>query len=62
MVETILRESAEYDMIVLGTTRQPLMYQFVTCSIPEIVAEQSAKPVVMVKASGGIRSWVKRWL
>ena len=62
VVEVILRESESYDLIAIGCTGQRPMYQFATASIPEAVAEQSKKPVVMVKASGGIRSWLKRWM
>ncbi|MGA1839976.1 MAG: amino acid permease [bacterium] len=60
-VEAILNEAKDYDLIVLGCTRDPLIYQFVRESIPDIVARKCNKPLIMVKASGGIRSWIKRW-
>ncbi len=60
-VEAILNEAKDYDLIVLGCTRDPLIYQIVRESIPDIVARKCNKPLVMVKASGGIRSWIKRW-
>ncbi|MGA1790266.1 MAG: amino acid permease [bacterium] len=60
-VEAILEESKDYDLIVLGCTRDPLIYQVVRESIPDIVARRCHKPLIMVKASGGIRSWIKRW-
>jgi len=49
-----------YDLVVLGCTAQPILYQFAHESVPEIVAKMCTKPLVMVKASGGIRSWIKR--
>jgi amino acid transporter/nucleotide-binding universal stress UspA family protein len=60
-VEAILNEAKDYDLIVLGCTRDPFIYQIVRESIPDIVARKCNKPLVMVKASGGIRSWIKRW-
>lgn len=62
VAEAILEEAQEHDMVVMGCTRQPLVYQVARQSVPDIVAQRCPKPFVMVKASGGIRSWVKRWL
>jgi len=62
----ILEESADqeaaYDLVVMGATREPLLYQYTRESVPEIVARECARPLVMVKASGGLRSWVRRWI
>ncbi len=58
----ILKEAQHYDLVVIGTTQQPLISQFVKISLPEVIAQKCNKPVVMVKASGGIRLWVKRWI
>ena len=49
-------------LVVLGATLQPLLSQAYSESIPESVAKACRKPLVMVKASGGLRSWVKRWI
>lgn len=62
IVNTILEESEQYDLVVLGKTHEPLLYQFIKHSIPEIIAEKCQKPVIMVKASSGIRSWIKKWI
>ncbi|MFW6164376.1 MAG: amino acid permease, partial [Planctomycetota bacterium] len=62
VVGAILRESQTYDLIVLGCTQQPLLYQFARNPIPETVARRTDKPVAMVKARVGIRSWIKRWI
>lgn len=60
--EAIVEEGEGYDLVVLGCTREPLLSQFVRESIPELVAKRCSTPMVMVKASGGIQSWVKRWI
>jgi nucleotide-binding universal stress UspA family protein len=66
VARAILREaSAEtenYDLMVLGCTQDPKVYQFARDSVPERVARQYDKPLLMVKASGGIRSWINRWI
>jgi amino acid transporter/nucleotide-binding universal stress UspA family protein len=62
VVDAILEEVEDYDLIVMGSTREPLMYQLANPPVPETVAQKCTKPLVMVKASGGIRSWVKRWI
>ena len=31
-------------------------------SIPVVVARTCKKPLIVVKASGGIRSWIRRWI
>jgi len=61
VLETILRESALFDLIVIGATQEPFIHQFLRPSIPEMVAQKSRKPVVMVKDVLGLRSVLKRW-
>jgi APA family basic amino acid/polyamine antiporter len=51
-----------YDLVVLGGTREPILAQFTRASVPEKVARQCDKPLVMVQMSRGIRSWVRRWI
>ncbi len=59
---TIMEKSADFDLIVLGNTRKSIWENFWRGSLPEKIASQSQKPVAMVKASGGIRSWIKRFV
>lgn len=61
-VEAILQEAQHYDLIVLGCTGDPLIYQVARPAIPQTVAQLCPKPLVVVKASAGIRSWLKRWI
>jgi len=65
VVQAILDEAEGdngYDMVVLGHTREPVLRRVGRDSVPEAVARECTKPLVMVKASGGIRSWLKRWI
>jgi APA family basic amino acid/polyamine antiporter len=62
VVEAILTEAEEHDLIVLGCTQEPLIYRIARETVPETVAKLCDKPVAMVKASGGIRSWLRRYV
>jgi nucleotide-binding universal stress UspA family protein len=62
VTEAILAEAEQYDLIVLGCTRATLLNQFARVAVPEMIAQQCDKPVVMVKAAQGVRSWIKRWI
>ena len=62
VASAILKESEDYDLVVVGATDQPLLYKVARESVAETVARMCAKPLVMVKASAGIGSWVKRWI
>ncbi len=68
VVRVILEEylqplkDAGVDTVVLGCTREPFLYHVARATVPEIIAQRCAKPLVTVKSSGGIRSWIKRWV
>ena len=62
VVDAILEEAPGHDLIVLGCTRESFLAKMTRETVPEIIARRCEQPVVMVKASGGIRSWVKRWV
>ena len=62
VIEGILAEAADYDLVVMGYTREPLVSQLVHAPISETIAQRCDKPLVVVKASGRIRSWIKRWI
>lgn len=66
VVESILKEAAdpacEYDVVVLGCTSESPLRRVARDSVPETVARMCEKPVIMVKASGGISSWINRWI
>ena len=60
--EAILKESEDYDLIVMGFTRDPLIRNITKETLCHSVAQNCGKPMIIVKASGGIGSWIKRWL
>ncbi|MGD2294716.1 MAG: amino acid permease [Candidatus Aminicenantes bacterium] len=60
--EAILNESKDYDLIVLGFTRDPLIRQITKETVCHAVAWKCNKPMIIVKAPGRIGSWLKRWL
>ena len=62
VVDAILSEAQDYDLVVLGCTRQPILRQIAHNPVPETVARRCDKPLVMVRAAGGIRSWIRRWI
>ena len=62
VVEAIVDEAQAYDLVVLGWTREPLMHRVARRSVPLGVARLCRKPLVVVRASAGIRSWIRRWI
>ena len=62
VVHAILDEAEAHDLVVLGATRRPRLYRLARGAVPNRLARRLDKPLVMVKASGGIRSWLARWI
>ncbi|MFH2041084.1 MAG: amino acid permease [Acidobacteriota bacterium] len=62
VVQAILDETNEHDLVILGATLDPLLRQVTRESVAHAVAKKCSKPMILVKASGGIRSWISRWL
>jgi len=60
--ETILAEAEPFDLLVLGWTAKSRLYQLARGAMPVVVARNWKKPLVLVKASGGVRSWIARWV
>ena len=58
--KAVLKEAENYDLLILGTTRKPLLAQLGKESIPEIISRKCPKPLIMVHAAVGIQSWIKR--
>jgi nucleotide-binding universal stress UspA family protein len=59
--ETILKEASEYDLVVIGASRKGALSHVFHGSLPEQIAAKCHKPLVMVSASRGIGSWLKKW-
>jgi amino acid transporter/nucleotide-binding universal stress UspA family protein len=58
----ILDEAQDYDLVIIGSTRDPLVYRFTRDSISHIVARKCTQPLIIVKSSGKWRAWIKRWI
>ncbi|MFB6135075.1 MAG: amino acid permease [Halanaeroarchaeum sp.] len=57
---TIVEESAEYDLTVIGSTREGLLQQFVFGTVPEQVGRNVSGTVIMAKRNLGISSHLRR--
>ncbi|UCH93114.1 MAG: amino acid permease [Candidatus Aminicenantes bacterium] len=60
IVEAILKEAENHELLVLGATRKPILAQLGRESIPEIVSQRYAKPLIMAHSTTGFQSWIKR--
>jgi len=62
LLKTLLEEAEQYDLIVIGATRERLFQQVVMGTLPEQFARRCEKPLVMVKASNPLKSFLRRWI
>ena len=60
--QAILQEAENHDLLVIGASRKSALSHVFQGSLPEEIAEHCHKPLVMVNATRGLRSWVRRWL
>lgn len=61
VVETLVELTGEYDLTLLGATREGLFQQLLFGSVPEQVGQRSKTTVIMAKRNVGLRSRLKRW-
>ena len=62
VADAILAEAQEHDLVVIGCSLEPRLRHVAREPLPQIIAERCDKPMAMVKVSGGMRSWIKRWI
>ena len=60
--EAILEAAKAYDLIVLGTSLESQMRRLTREPIPERIARRSDMPLIMVRATTGIRRWLRRYI
>lgn len=60
VVSSIVEASSDYDLVVMGAAREPLLQQLVFGAIPEEVARRSRGHVIMVKKKLPVTSLLKR--
>ncbi|WP_229773899.1 amino acid permease [Halocalculus aciditolerans] len=61
VADAIVNASEEYDLTVIGASREGLLQQLVFGAVPEAVGERAKGTVIMVKRHGTLRSWLSRW-
>ena len=61
-VEAITKEANEgdYDLVIIGATRERMLKQLIRGSLPEEIARYIKKPLVMVNATEGFKLFMKR--
>jgi len=62
VADAILAEAQEHDLVVIGCSLEPRLRQVARDPLPQVIAQRCDKPMAMVKVSGGMRSWIKRWI
>lgn len=63
VVSSILSESENNDLIIIGASKEGLWKRFRFGTIPERIARRASIPVLVVrKFEGGILSWIRRFL
>ncbi len=61
VVKSVLNDSKDYDLIVLGASEKAMFKKKVFGTIPETIANITDKELLMVKSSKGIKSFISRW-
>ena len=62
VIGAVLRRAEDYDLVVLGNTRESVLRQMAHTPIPETIARNCKKPLVMCRAVSGIQSWIRRYI
>jgi len=60
VTDAVLEESAKYDAIVIGATRQSIYPQILFGQIPEIIAKRSPRAVLLVKHYHPVKAMIAR--
>lgn len=61
-MNTIVGESENYDLVVIGAATESVFGQLLFGLVPERIAKNCSKTVLMVKKNLGVSSWFRRWL
>ena len=62
VVDAIVKEAEDYDLVIIGSSREPLIRQLTRDSVSHAVAARCSNPMIIVKARTRVKSWIKRWL
>jgi len=61
VADAIVGASADYDLTIIGATREGILQQIVMGAIPETVGREAHSRVIMAKRDLGIASRLRRW-
>lgn len=61
IVKEIVRESKEYDLVIVGATEEAPFQQMIFGKIPTKIACECDKTVILAKKDLGFKSFTKRW-
>jgi len=62
VVGAIAEECDNHDLLILGASNERMLSQMLFGDIPERIAKECKKTVILVKRDLGLQSFVKRWL
>ncbi len=60
VVQGILDQAQEHDLVLLGASEEGILDQILFGNVPERIARESPKPVIMVRAYRGAAQWWMR--
>jgi nucleotide-binding universal stress UspA family protein len=61
VADAIVDASADYDLTIIGATREGLLQQIVMGAVPQTVGREAHSRVIMAKRDLGIASRLRRW-
>ncbi len=62
VVTAITAEAWSYDLAVMGCSSEPFHRHIITKTIPAQVMERFPKPVILVRAAGGVKGVINKWV
>ncbi|MFB6114315.1 MAG: amino acid permease [Halodesulfurarchaeum sp.] len=61
VVQSIVEESNDHDLVVVGATREGILQELIFGAIPEAIARRTETTVIMAKRNPGITSKLRQW-
>lgn len=62
LLKTLLKEAEQYDLVVISASQEKLSQQIAMEILPEEFTRRCQKPLVLVKASHPVKSFLKKWI
>jgi nucleotide-binding universal stress UspA family protein len=61
VADAIVAESGDYDLTIIGATREGILQRLVFGAVPEAVAQRAESTVIMAKRYLGVASKLRQW-